>query len=494
MLGDLKTLGKDTLVYGLSTVAARLLNFLLLPFYTHFLAPGEYGIVAIVFTYIAFANAVFQYGMDQAYLRFAANQPPAKTDACFSTAQWSLLASAAAFAALLILGAAPVARLTALRPGDAALIRYAALILALDAITIVPFAELRLRRRKWAFVGIKFFHIVINVLGNIFFLGVLKMGVEGVLIAALFASSASLVLLAPVCALRLRACFDFKLYRELLRFGLPFIPAGIGAMMVQVIDRPILQHLTDEATVGIYQANYRLGIFMMLIVTMFDQAWRPFFLEKAKDEDAKPVFARVLTYFLTASVLIVAALSLFIGDIVRLPLGGVSLIHPAYWSGLPVVPVVLAAYILHGAYINFMTSVTLTKRTELLIWVTFLGAAVNIAANFLLIPLLGMMGAAWATFASYTAMALCLYLIGRRIYPIPYEYARLFHLLVITAVMLAAVCAARGAFAGTNAAAWFAARLGALALLPALLLATGFFTAAERRALASLPRRLLRLV
>src|SRR5208337_4668817 len=123
------------------------------------------------------------------------------------------------------------------------------------------------------------------------------------------------------------------LWKALMKFGLPYIPAGLASMAVQVIDRPILKALTDDATVGIYSANYRLGIFMMLVVNMFDAAWRPFFLDHAKQPEAPKLFARVTTLFLAGSSFIVFALSLFIGELVRLRIFGVHLIHPSYWSG-----------------------------------------------------------------------------------------------------------------------------------------------------------------
>ncbi len=486
MLGDIRALGKETLVYGLSTVVARLLNFLLLPFYTHFLLPGEYGVVALVFSYIAFLNIAFQYGMDQAYLRHAAGQKRSRVETVFTTAAVFLLLTTILLGAAMTVSAGALAPALGLRPEHAPLIRCAALILALDALSIVPFAELRLAHRKWLFVGVKFFNIVVNVGMNVFLLGVLGLGVKGVFLASMTATGTSLMLLAPVFAQFLRRRFDPKLLKELLRFGLPLVPAGIGAMMVQVIDRPILQMLTDEATVGVYQANYRLGIFMLLVVSMFDQAWRPFFLERAKRKDAKALFARVLTYFLAVSIWIVLFFSLFIVDIVQIPIGKAQLIHPSYYGGLGVVPIVLAAYLFHGAYINFMVSVTLSKRTDLLIWVTFLGAIVNVITNVVLIPEMGMMGAAWATFAAYAAMAAALYVLGRRVYPITYEWSRIAR--VAGAALLTAWLAVeiQPSLAG---GAWFAARAGLLLLLPVLVALTGFLTKNERTSL----RRFLKL-
>jgi len=177
-------------------------------------------------------------------------------------------------------------------------------------------------------------------------------------------------------------------------------------MMVQVIDRPILLALTNESTVGIYQANYRLGIFMMLIVSMYDYAWRPFFLTHAKDPDAKQLYSRILTYFTLFSSIVVLVVSLYVDDIVKIHVFHRFIINPAYWSGLGIVPIILLGYLFNGLYVNFMAGIYIEKKTSHLPYITGIGAAINVVVNFLLIPKFGMFGAAWATFFAYAGMAL----------------------------------------------------------------------------------------
>lgn len=477
MFKDIKSLGKETFIYGFSTVVARLLNFILLPFYTYYLATGEYGIVASVFAYIAFMNIIYQHGMDQAYMRYASDPKSATPKENFSTPFWSILVTALALSVILHFGASFFAGISGIGAEYYRLIRYSAWILALDAISVIPFAELRLKHRPWTFAGIKTFNIVVNIVLNIILVGWAGMGIEGVFIASLTAALVSVVLLFPVFLGLLRPVFKAGLFADMLRFGAPLVPAGVGAMMVQVIDRPILLKMTDEATVGIYQANYKLGIFMMLLVIMFDQAWRPFFLERAGRPDSTPLYGRIFTYCMLSGIWAVMALSFFMPDLARVSIFGRPLIHQAYWSGLGVVPVVITAYLFYGAYINFMASIILSKRTDLLIWVTFLGAAVNVAANFILIPCFGMMGAAWATLLAYFVMALALFLLGRMVYPIPYEYGRLAHLILAAALVLAAAYFARQLAPG--AMAWTVVRAGVLIAFPLFLVLTGFFKSEE---------------
>lgn len=294
MLGDIRKLGRETAIYGVSTVLSRLLNFLLVPLYTHWLAPSDYGLVATAFAYIAFLNILYQYGMDQAYLRFASPQEPGSPEEKFSTPVLYLLASSAVLSAILWAAAGPLASAGGLA-GAAAVVKISAIVLFLDALAVVPFAELRLAHRSWYFVGAKTANIVVNVALNVVFLWKLHWGVEGVFWASAAASAATLALLVPVIASKLRARPDGALGLAMLRFAAPYVPAGLASMAVQVIDRPILLRLTDPATVGVYQANYRLGIFMALAVNMFDAAWRPFFLERAGRPDAPGILARVLT-------------------------------------------------------------------------------------------------------------------------------------------------------------------------------------------------------
>lgn len=485
MLKDIRTLGRETLVYGLSTVVARLLNFLLTPFYTYTLTKEDLGTASAAFAYIAFFNIVYQYGMDQAYMRHAVDEDGRSPEEKFSTAFWSVLASSLALSAAVFAFAAPLAEWG--RIGEhPELVRFGAGILALDALSTLPFAELRLRHKAWVFAGVRSFNIVLTLVLNVVFLRRLHLGVDGVFLANLIASGATLLLLAPLLAELVRPVFALPLWKDLVRFGLPLVASGLPSVAVQVIDRPIMLRLTDKATVGLYQANFRLGVFMALVVTMFDQAWRPFFLQKAKEPGSGALFGRILTYYLAGGFWLVLAMSFFIPDLVRFQVHGKALFHPSYWSGLVVVPLVLSAYFVYGIYINFMVAVTLSKRTGVLPWVTLLGATVNVLANFALIPYWKLMGAAWSALLAQSVMASALYLVGRRIYPVPYEGGRVLHVAGAAAAALACAYAGAVLLAGP---AWFAARVAVLALFPLLLWWTHFPTEDERAAVARLLAR-----
>ncbi|WP_428073737.1 lipopolysaccharide biosynthesis protein [Candidatus Avelusimicrobium luingense] len=437
MAKDIKRLGKETLVYGTSTVLARLLNFCLVPFYTYYLVPGEYGVIATVFAAIALFNVVFLFGMDQSYLRFASDA--ADKNKVFRQCFYGVLLNGLILGGLLWLFSGSVAHLIGIPEQTGYLLQLAAVILLLDVLNMIPFTKLRLERRAWYFAGVRTVSIVVNVLGNIYFIAIAHKGIASILWANIFGSLASLLLLSPVVWSELKQNFslrfDGKLERELLAFAWPFVPSGLASLLVSVIDKPILVHLAGPAQVGIYQANFKIGVFMMLIVSMFDQAWRPFFLAHAKDSDAKDTFARVFSFFVALAGWVLLGLAFLMPDIIQSHLfGSFHLIAPAYWSGLSVIPLVLTGYFCYGLYINFMIGPVLTKKTRVLLWITLLGAAVSITTNLTLVPHIGILGAGWAVALSYAAMAVALFCFTRRVYPIPYEYKKLAALFVLGAV------------------------------------------------------------
>ena len=436
MFDKIKRLGADTAIYGVSTIVGRFLTYILTPIYANVLPSSDVGVVATVFSYIAFLNVLFGYGMESAYLKYRSTLEIGSEKQNFSVPFISLTISSLALAAMMIWQGSALTRLT----GDPAtfshLVTYTAVIVGLDTITVIPFAHLRLAGRAKQFAAIRLASIIVNVVCNLLFLIRYRSGIDGIFYSNIISSALTLAMLVPTILSNVTFTWHRALYRELLRFGIPYVPAGLAAMMIQVIDRPILLALTNKSTVGIYQANYRLGIFMMLIVSMFDFAWRPFFLTHAKDPEAKPLFARVLTYFILVMVAVLLLLSFFLEDIVKIPVfWGHSILPPEYWHGLAIVPVVLLGYMFLGVSNNLVAGIYIEKKTNYLPVNTFIGAVINVAVNFLLIPVMGIMGAALATLFSYAAMAISMYVIVQRFYPVPYEFSRIAKILAAGTVV-----------------------------------------------------------
>jgi len=371
-------------------------------------------------------NVLYGYGFEGAFMKYTSTLEIGNRKQNFSVPFLSLTATSLLFSFLIGLNPGSLSVLADLPARYQALPLYVAWILLLDAVAIIPFASLRMAGKAKQFAAIKLMNIVVNVACNIVLLVRYEMGIEAIFFSNIIASAVTLLLLVPTIIGNMTLAWNGSLFRALLRFGLPTVPSFFATMMIQLIDRPILEALTDKATVGIYQANYRLGIFMMLIVSMFDFAWRPFFFSHAGEPDAKKLFARVLTYFVFVTAWVFLTVSFFIEDITRMPIfWGRSILPEPYWIGLSIVPVVLLAYIFLGVSNNIAAGIYIEKKTRKLPAITFLGAFVNVAANLLLIPKFGIMGAAIATLLSYAIMAVAMYVVVQRFYPTPYEFQRI---------------------------------------------------------------------
>jgi O-antigen/teichoic acid export membrane protein len=438
MLEKIKSLSKQTLIYGTSTIVGRFLNFILVPFYTNVFPPSEYGIITLVFAYIAMLNIFFSIGFESGYFKFASTLEVGDEKENFSLPFLTIMLNSLVFSAIIYLFSGNISSLIDLDVKDSVFVKYAAWILLLDAISLVPFAYLRLKNKPVRFTAIKITNIVINVALNFILVLGFKMGLVAVFISNLVASAVTFILLTPIVFENITFRFNKKLFNELWRFSLPYVPAGLAAIMVQVVNRPIMQALTDEATVGIFQANFRLGIFMMLIVAMFEYAWRPFFLNNAREPDAKQIFSKVMTLFVGFASVILIVLTFLIDDLIKIPLPHRGhIIGAKYWGGVYIVPVILFSYLLYGIYINLMAGIYIEKKTKYLPYITGLGALINIAGNFLLIPPFGMHGAAAATLLSYLAMTLYIYYISQKFYPVKYEINKVILLNIINIIALA---------------------------------------------------------
>jgi O-antigen/teichoic acid export membrane protein len=430
-----KELTKDTAVYGVSTILSRFLNFILVPFYSHYLAPSEYGIVTTVYAYIAFLTIVYLYGIDSAYLKYASKSENNDPKTIFSNSFNLIFISSLAVSALLFLLRVHVNNFMELPIEYSSVTIYSIIILFLDALTAVPFAYLRINRYARKFAALKTLNILINVTLNMILIIKYRMGIEAIFISNLAASVITFLFLVPVIIRNLKINLQREVLIKLLKFGIPYLPAGLASMVIQVIDRPILLQLTDESTVGVYQANYRLGIFMMLFVSMFQYAWQPFFLNNAKEENAKEIFSKVLTYFILAGSFVLVFLSLFISDIVKFQILGKTIINSRYWGGLNIVPIVLLGYLFNGIYYNFTAGIFIEEKTKYVPYITGLGALINIIVNYLMIPHWGMTGAAFATLASYIVMALVLYIISQKFYKIRYEFGKILRIFIVLTIV-----------------------------------------------------------
>lgn len=448
MRKELLSLTKDTAIYGVSTVIGRFLNFLLVPFYVNVLAStAEYGISTSLYAYIAFLNVIYPLGLEGAFFRYASRGEQEQGDDAQDKRYFS-----APFNVILVFGFLlsvvfvllvphlvdpiffdPKTDIEPMRPMLETILLYGVGILFFDSLAIIPFARLRLERRAKHFATLKLINIIVTLALNFIFILGLGIGVEGIFLANLVASVLTFILLIPSFAKYLELRFDRAVLKKMLPFGLTNVPAHIGAIMVQVINRPTIQAFLGLGMLGVFQANYRMGFTMMIFVSLFEYAWRPFFMRQHKTDDARArqIFAKVFTYFMLVSLVAFLLLSFFLPYILTTPIFGRSLLRADYFEGIPIIPFILLAYVFQGAYTNFIAGIYIKEKNKSLPLITGLGAVVNILGNITMIPVFGMMGAAYATLASYIVMSIAIYRVSNNAYKVPYEWGRVFILFVV---------------------------------------------------------------
>jgi O-antigen/teichoic acid export membrane protein len=450
----LRGLAGETLVYGGSTMFVRLLNYALVPLHTVAFAgrQADYGVISELYAWVTFLNVIFLYGMETAFFRYAGQRASGEGErpaTVFGTALGSLALTTALGATALWLGAEGIARALALPEGGARYVRWFTAIIALDTLAAIPFAALRLAGRPWAYAGVKLANVLLNVGLNAFFLAPLLLdretvagfafdpaiGVGYVFLANLAASGLTLAALLPG-VLRAGLGFDRALWRRMLRYGLPFVFAGLAGMVNETLDRILLVRWLpggpeeNRAVVGVYSAAYKLSIFMTLAVQAFRMGAEPFFFRQAGRPDAQALYALVMRAFVPAAgamLLVVSTTLSWFGLI----LGG------TYRSALLVVPVLLLAGACLGIYYNLSVWFKLTDRTRSAAWLAAAGALVTLAVNAWGIPRYGYWASAGATLAAYALMATLSALWGRRHYPVPYPWRPLLATLAWAAALTA---------------------------------------------------------
>jgi O-antigen/teichoic acid export membrane protein len=442
MLSELKRLGTHTIIYGLTTVLSRSVTFLLLPIQTYLLgSPVEFGEVTIFAMFNAFVFVLFCLGFDTAFFRFYMLKETGYTNKnIFSTAFYAICAVSISLSFLIFYNAGiisdlllPNRLLEAVENSD--IVRWNAGILLFDALAILPFLVFRAENRPMLFMTLKIVNVILTVIGNIVFIPI--WGKEGVFIANFVSSVITFLTVSPIVVNRLTIRLSKTVFIGLMKFGLPYIFPGISVVSLDLIDRLFIERMHGAGMAGIYSASYRISMIMSIIIAAFRFAWHPFFTSISQKVNAKEIYSRVLTYF----VLIVGWIYLFISYFIyffvkiKLPFIEKYLIREEYWSGLPIIPVVMLAYVFYGIYVNFIVGIYIKKQSQNLPLITITAAGVNIALNYLLIPPYTMMGAAVSTAVSYAVMAGIMYFVSQKIYPIVYEYKRLLLIVCMISIL-----------------------------------------------------------
>lgn len=427
-MANLKSLAKDTAIYGLSSIVGRFLNYLLVPLYTHVIASssGGYGVVTNLYAYTALLLVLLTYGMETTFFRFA-NKEGENPDKVYSTILTSVLTTSVLFVGLVALFIGPVSSALGYAEHPSYVWAMAATV-AIDAFQCIPFSYLRFKKRPLKFAALKLLFIGMNIFLNLAYFVILpKAGLNpagiydnGIDVGYVFYINLFCTSVITVFFWRelrgFRFGFDGRLLKRMLSYSWPILVLGIAGILNQSGSQIIFPFIYGEGSsvpLGIYGASIKIAMIMAMITQAFRYAYEPFVFGSVADKNSKELYAKAMKYFIIFTLLAFLCVIGYL-DILKFIIGR------SYWEGLKVVPIVMAAEIMMGIYFNLSFWYKLTDQTLWGALFSGIGCLVLFAVNILFIPKLGYMACAWAGFAGYGVAMLLSYFVGQKKYPIRY--------------------------------------------------------------------------
>ena len=418
-MAGLKSLVKETAIYGLSSIVGRFLNYLLVPVYTTAMSAqsGGYGVVTNIYAWVALMLVILTCGMETGFFRFA-NKEGENPQKVYSTTLLSIGGASLTFLLIGLLFLQPIAGWLDYsdHPWYVGMMMT---VVAMDAIQSIPFAYLRYQRRAIRFAALKLLFIVLNITLNlIYYVWMGGQEVGYAFLINLICTSVIMLCLIPEL-LPCRHGLDKTLLRRMLSYSFPLLLLGLAGILNQVADKiifPFVYPDSSQASVelGIYGAASKIAMVMAMLTQAFRFAYEPFVFGKSREKDNLQMYTQAMKFFIIFTLLAYLAV-IFYMDILKFIIG------PGYWPGLRVVPIVMAAEIFMGIYFNLSFWYKLTDQTKWGAWFSLAGCSVLVVLNLLLIPHYSYMACAWAGFAGYGTAMILSYFVGQKRYPIPYD-------------------------------------------------------------------------
>ena len=428
-MSKLKSLAGETVVYGASTIVSRLLAWLLMPFYIRTLDPELFGGVTNIYSYIAVILVVLTFGLETGYFRFVTNQN--KND-LLKTLTLFVTVLAVVFITLVFVFIQPITNTVGNQYLTSDIFKYGSIIVSIDAIVSLPFADLRYRNLKMKYASLRFFQVLLNIFMNVFFLVFLPYLLKNDIgwVNSIFDSNNRLkyVFIANILSsgfigiyflpslLRSKGHLIFNGLKPILKYSAPIMVVGLFGMLIQNIDKILMIKLIDVEpmkSLGIYSANFKIGVLMMLFIQSYRLAFEPFFFKEGKENASKDLYATILKYFVIFGVIIYVGVLNFI-EVINL------FLLPEYFEGNVIIPYVLLGQLFFGVYYSLSLWYKLTDNTKYGAYISGFGAVTVIIMNIVLVPVYGYVGAAISSFICFFLMMVLSYFLGQKYYPINY--------------------------------------------------------------------------
>ena len=418
------SLFRKNTAYALALFFERGIAFLLLPLYTQVLSPSEYGVYAVLLSFIAVSSFLYSLGIENNLFTFSAY--PERDPDLMGTAFWTVAVAGTLFSAALSFLSGPVSIGLFQTSRYGGLVRLSAGILLTDAIIRFLLYRLIGKQQSGLYLAAGLFRGVLALAVNFFLLVQRGLGLKGVFLSLLFVNLLVMLLLLVGSRKTIRFRMDLHLVPVLMRFGSPVMLVSLFITLLNFFDRFLLERLVSVEEAGWYSAAYRIGFVINLAVTAFFTGALPYTAHLMKRRpDAYDVFARLLDYSFWACVSLFLFLCLFIQEIVRIRVFGFTLIHPSFWKAMPLVPAIALGYVFYGFFANFSLGFYHREKTSALAWIGFGSFVVNLVLNFAAIPRYASWGAAAATVGGFFFMAVASYATSRRFFPVRYHWKKI---------------------------------------------------------------------
>ena len=418
-MAGLKSLAKDTAIYGVSSIVGRFLNYLLVPIYTISMpaSTGGYGVITNMYAITALLLVLLTCGMETGFFRFA-NKGDDDPIRVYSTTLLTVGSISLSFLAVCLLFLKPIAGVMGYEEHPWYL-GMMLIVIAMDAIQAIPFAYLRYKNRPIKFAALKMLFIFASIALNIVYFVFMK----GTDVGAAFLINlicTSLVMVCLISELRgFRYTLDRDLVKRMFRYSFPILILGFAGILNLVVDKIIFPFVyPDEAEaavqLGIYGATSKIAMIMAMFTQAFRFAYEPFVFGKSREKDNRQMYAQAMKFFIIFTLLAFLAVMFYL-DILRYVIGR------DYWEGLKVVPIVMAAEMFMGVYFNLSFWYKLTDETKWGAYFSITACTIVVLMNVFLIPVYGYVACAWAGFTGYAVAMLLSYFVGQKKYPINYD-------------------------------------------------------------------------
>lgn len=423
MKQQIKKIFSDTAVYGFGNILNRLLSFLLLPLYTQYFSPEQFGVYSLIYAFWFFIVVLYLFGMETSFQKYFLEAENSQTKREIYTATlFFVLVNSVFFSTILFVFSESVSYYLTGSIDNSYLIKVLSVLLIVDSLSRFPMILLNSEQLSKFYTFLNVSSIIINIIFNIYFIVILKEGVESIFYSFIISYSYIIIISFFYCRKFLTISVDFTLLKRLLKFGHLFLYYGIFLISLDLVDRFVLEYFKGSEAVGLYSASYRIAMIMNLAISGFKVAWIPFFMKLKHSENNKEIFSKIFSYFIYVGLLLFLLMSFFANDIIKINLFDFTLINERYWSGMVILPYILLAYLFFGLYTNLMIASYFENKMHYLLLSSGIACIFNIILNIFLIPLFSITGAAVSTLISYGIMFIILYQLSQKKYYIPYEW------------------------------------------------------------------------